>query len=160
MTGPRVVAAAGPRHYYLRRGGSGTQHEWRRVGDLASTRGAPGIRPPAADALAWAVAFVLATLPRYDFRPPEADQREMATTVAIAIAVQIGVGFASGFYTGRWRFGSLDEVFALVRVIGITTSLVFLINPVLRGAQFLISPVLGAQLLPRPRPAIEARNVV
>ncbi len=96
---------------------------------------------PAADALAWAAALVLATLLRYDFHLTDANWQGLATAVPLAIALQVAVGFAAGLYTGRWRFGSFDEVFALVRAIGVTTGLVFLINPFLRP-----------QLIPRSVP--------
>lgn len=96
---------------------------------------------PAADALAWAIALVFASLVRYDFRLTQENWHGLAAAVPLAMALQTGVGFATGLYTGRWRFGSFDEVFALVRAIGITTCLVFIINPVVRS-----------QLIPRSAP--------
>ena len=96
---------------------------------------------PTADALAWAVALVLATLLRYDFHLTDGTLQGLATAVPLAVAIQTAVGIAGGLYTGRWRFGSFDEVFALVRATAVTTSLVFVINPVVR-----------TQLIPRSVP--------
>jgi len=96
---------------------------------------------PAADAFAWALALTLATLLRYDLHLPAGSWRGVATAVPLAMAVQVAVGSAAGLYTGRWRFGSFDEVFSLVRAIGITTCLVFVVNP-----------LLGNQLIPRSVP--------
>ncbi len=83
----------------------------------------------AADALAWAVALFAATLLRYDLDLRSNSWRGLAISIPLAVAVQTLVGFSSGLYTGRWRFGSFDEVAALVRAIGATTALVFIINP-------------------------------
>ncbi len=96
---------------------------------------------PTADVLAWAAALVLATLLRYDFNLDQVNWRGLATAVPLAMALQTGVGFAAGLYTGRWRFGSFDEVFALVRAIGFTSGLLFLVNPFVPG-----------QLIPRSVP--------
>ena len=97
---------------------------------------------PAADALAWAGALIFGFLLRFDFDVAAAAEWDgMPAVVPVAMVLQVAVGFGAGLYTGRWRFGSFDEVFALVRVIGITTCLVFLLNP-----------LLGEQLVPRSVP--------
>ena len=96
----------------------------------------------AADALAWAFALFCATLLRYDLHLSRNTWRGLAVAIPLAVGIQGLVGLGSGLYTGRWRFGSFDEVAALVRAIGITTCLVFLINPQI-GAE---------QLLPRSVP--------
>ncbi len=99
---------------------------------------------PAADALAWAAALVFATLLRYDFHLTAATAKGLAMAVPLAMGVQVVIGFGAGLYTGRWRFGSFDEVLALVRAIAFTTGVVFLLNPVIRGQLIPRSVPLGA----------------
>ena len=96
---------------------------------------------PAADTVAWAIALLVATLLRYDFRLPDTAWNGLLTAIPLAMAVQALIGFSAGLYTSRWRFGSFDEVAVVVRAIGITTGLVFAINP-----------FIGNQLLPRSVP--------
>jgi FlaA1/EpsC-like NDP-sugar epimerase len=96
---------------------------------------------PAADAVAWALALLFATLLRYDFHLAHPAWAGLVTAIPLAIALQSAVGFSSGLYSGRWRFGSFDEVFALVRAMAITTALLFIVNP-----------LVGRQLVPRSVP--------
>ena len=90
-----------------------------------------------ADALAWAVALFCATLLRYDLHLSDDTWRGLFVAIPLAIVAQTVVGVSSGLYTGRWRFGSFDEVAALVRAIVITTAVVFIVNPEIGAHQLL-----------------------
>ena len=96
---------------------------------------------PTADAAAWVLAMVFATLMRYDFHLSQPAWGGLLRAIPLPIIMQAIVGFSSGLYSSRWRFGSFDEVFALVRAMAITTALVFVINP-----------FVGGQLVPRSVP--------
>ena len=92
---------------------------------------------PGADAAAWALALLFAALIRYDFHLASPEWKGLAKVIPLGIAAQVIVGLAGGLYTGRWRFGSFDEVAALVRAVGITTCLVFVINPLIGDPQLI-----------------------
>jgi FlaA1/EpsC-like NDP-sugar epimerase len=81
-----------------------------------------------ADSLAWVIGMVLAELARYDFTIAERHQGDLAILSLIAVVLAIPVGYAFGLYTGRYRFGSFDEVAALVRSIGVVAFAVFALN--------------------------------
>lgn len=92
----------------------------------------PGVRrylaQGAVDAVAWSIALVLATLARYDFAIGDSRVTPVFALIPLAVLAQIVAGLSSGLYTGRWRFGSFDEVAALLRTVVITSALVFLSN--------------------------------
>ncbi len=56
------------------------------------------------------------------------DASDLALLALFAAAVQVGLGRLQGLYTGRWRFGSFEEVAALVVTVGVTTVLTFVVN--------------------------------
>ncbi|WP_426573434.1 polysaccharide biosynthesis protein [Aquihabitans sp. McL0605] len=79
-----------------------------------------------ADLAAVAVAMIIATALRYEFDIP---QREFATVLLFAgfSALVFGVlGGSRGLYSGRWAFGSFEEVSALVSTIVLATSILVL----------------------------------
>ncbi len=65
------------------------------------------------DAGAWFLALWLATLLRYDFTVSTHEINGLAAAIPIAIASQVLAGLVFGLYTGRWRYGSFEEVAAL-----------------------------------------------
>ena len=80
------------------------------------------------DAAAWAVALPMATWLRYEFELSGSDLRALALLAPFAMLVQLLVGFASGQYRGRWRYGSFEEVATLARTVAVVTVLVALVN--------------------------------
>jgi len=91
------------------------------------------------DSVTWAVALAVALALRFDLHPGQADWRGLLGLLPLACFAQVIAGLASGLYTGRWRFGSFDEVAGLVRSTIIATVLLFLAN-------------LWATLVPRSTP--------
>lgn len=76
------------------------------------------------DAVAWIVAISLATLLRFDFQISYINLLGVAVMLPLAVEAQFLSGYAFGLYRGRWRFGSFDEVEALVKAVILTTVLV------------------------------------
>ena len=90
------------------------------------------------DSVAWAVALWLALLFRYDLDPSAADLWGLVAIIPIAALAQVVSGLGVGLYTGRWRFGSFDEVAALARSALITTVVVFLADVWVQPGQLLV----------------------
>src|SRR5205085_4596960 len=88
-----------------------------------------GFLQGAIDASALALALCFATLLRYDFAVTSAQFRGLRLLVPVAVALQVLAGVRFGIYTGRARFGSFDEVTALVKVVLITSSVLAVFNP-------------------------------
>ncbi|MGI9033466.1 MAG: polysaccharide biosynthesis protein [Acidimicrobiales bacterium] len=80
------------------------------------------------DCTAWAVALVGADLSRYDFDVRRLVPADLLAVITLAALAQLVTGMSAGLYTGRWRFGSFDEVAALVRSTVATTTVLFLAN--------------------------------
>lgn len=80
------------------------------------------------DLAVWLVALPLATWLRYEFDLSDVDVRGLLALVPFAMAVQLVVGLAAGQYRGRWRYGSFEEVAALVRTDAVVTVLVAVVN--------------------------------
>ena len=74
-----------------------------------------------ADALAWPVALTLGTFLRYEFDLGRQDLGDLFVMLALAMPVQLLVGWGLGLYRGRWSFGSFEEVVALLRAVTLTT---------------------------------------
>ncbi len=80
------------------------------------------------DGVAWALALLFAAVVRYDFDVDEVDLRGWLTLALVAAVVQFGVGLSCGLYTGRFRFGSFDEVAGLVMATAGVTVVLFAAN--------------------------------
>ena len=80
------------------------------------------------DAAAWVIALSLATLFRYDFHASQINVAGVAVMLPLAVEAQFVAGYAFGLYRGRWRFGSFDEIAALVKAVTLTTALVFTLD--------------------------------
>ncbi len=80
------------------------------------------------DALAWPLALTYSTWLRYEFTLSKVDRTDLVVLALLAAVVQVGLGRWQGLYTGRWRFGSFEEVANLVAAVGITTAVVFSVN--------------------------------
>src|SRR3712207_1688968 len=68
----------------------------------------------AIDGAAWAVALGFATVVRHDFELSQVNERGLLALIPLAVLAQTVAGLGSGLYIGRWRFGSFEEVAALV----------------------------------------------
>jgi FlaA1/EpsC-like NDP-sugar epimerase len=80
------------------------------------------------DATAWGVALLFASLVRYDFALSRVDLGGLVTMALMAALVQIAVGLACGLYTGRFRFGSFDEVAGLAVATVLATTVIYGLN--------------------------------
>jgi FlaA1/EpsC-like NDP-sugar epimerase len=80
------------------------------------------------DALAWGVALLFATLVRFDFALSEVDWRGLLVMAVLAALIQTFVGLACGLYTGRFRFGSFDEVAGLAVATVLATTVIYGLN--------------------------------
>lgn len=96
------------------------------------------------DANAVIGALCFATLLRFDFAFSREDVDGLALLVPVAVAVQLLAGLRFGLYNGRWRFGSFDEVMALVKASFASTLLVSAFNPLWRPRLLPLSvPLVG-----------------
>ncbi len=88
-----------------------------------------GLYQAAIDSVAWAAALCFATLLRYDFDLAKVEFSGLAILVPAGVVLQVIAGVQFGIYTGRWRFGSFDEVTSLVKVMLVTSSVLAVFNP-------------------------------
>lgn len=80
------------------------------------------VAPLLTDIVAWVVAICLGTLLGADFDTAKPSWAA-AGLVALAVAAfQLVIGLLGGLYRGRYRLGSLDEMFALVLTVGVITA--------------------------------------
>ena len=80
------------------------------------------------DVLAWTAAAWLAVYIRFDFHPPSEFRTNLLKFVPVLAGVQFLVGLAVGIYRRRWRYGSFDEVAALVLTSLVTTVVAAIVN--------------------------------
>ena len=88
-----------------------------------------GLWQAAIDAVAWIFALCFGTLLRYDFNLGKVEFSGLAILVPVGVILQVIAGMQFGIYTGRWRFGSFDEVTSLVKVMLVTSSVLAIFNP-------------------------------
>lgn len=99
------------------------------------------------DAVAWMVALPAAVMLRYELSVTTAVLRPLIVLVPMAVVVQLVVGLAAGQYRGRWRYGSFEEVAALVRTVAVVTVLLAVVNRFLLAERVPVSATVGAGLL-------------
>lgn len=95
------------------------------------------------DAAAWFVALTIATILRHEFLVDTIPWVKLCLIGATAAGVQFAVGTAIGLYRGRWRFGSLDEVSALVRSAGAATAVIAVIDLTVLNRYVPVSATVG-----------------
>ncbi|NNN22223.1 MAG: hypothetical protein HKL80_09520, partial [Acidimicrobiales bacterium] len=107
-----------------------------------------GVLQASFDSVAWIVAIVCATYARLNFNEDRVSWLGVSIILPIAILAQIDAGIFMGLYSGRWRFGSFEEVGALVRTVLVAASIIFLVDAfLLPGRAVPLSSVLiGAAL--------------
>ncbi|GID94625.1 polysaccharide biosynthesis protein [Amorphoplanes digitatis] len=82
----------------------------------------------AADAMALAVALLIATLLRHDGDFAAVDATGLLILASLAAIVHTAVGLQFGLYTGRWSYGCFEEIAALAKTAAFTTPLVFILD--------------------------------
>ncbi len=88
----------------------------------------------ALDVLAWATAAALAIYLRFDLsfgtlgNDGYDGRAGLRRFIPLVATVQVLTGYAVGLYRRKWRYGSYDEVAALVTTAVITTGIVYVLN--------------------------------
>jgi FlaA1/EpsC-like NDP-sugar epimerase len=80
------------------------------------------------DMAAWVGAASVAVYLRYALNVPNPEIKDLVKLIPIVLAVQVMVGLSIGLYRKRWRYGSFDEVAALVATAVITTVIIAIVN--------------------------------
>lgn len=80
------------------------------------------------DSLSWFAALWLATFLRYELDISKVDPAGVLAIGLVAVVLQILIGSAVGLYLRRWRYGTFDEVRALLGVVAVVTPVVVLVN--------------------------------
>ena len=80
------------------------------------------------DTLAWATAALVAIFLRFGLTLSDDARDGLVRALPVFIVLQVLSGYAVGLYRQRWRYGSHDEVAALVMTAFVTTSGLYLLN--------------------------------
>jgi FlaA1/EpsC-like NDP-sugar epimerase len=80
------------------------------------------------DVASWCVATALAIYLRFGLNFDGPTKSGLLRIVPIVGIVQILTGTATGLYRRRWRYGSFDEVAALVVTTGLTSTILYALN--------------------------------
>lgn len=83
------------------------------------------------DALALAIALLIATVLRHDGDFAEVDLTGVLILAAVAAVVHTAVGLRLGLYTGRWAYGCFEEIAALAKTAAVTTPVLFVLDTLL-----------------------------
>jgi len=83
------------------------------------------------DALALAVALLIATLLRHDGNLAYVNATGLLELASVAAVVHSAVGLQFGLYTGRWSYGCFEEIAALAKTAAVTTPVVFVLDTLL-----------------------------
>jgi FlaA1/EpsC-like NDP-sugar epimerase len=86
-------------------------------------------------AIAWYLAFAL----RFDFEIPDRYEDLLGKTIALVVALKVGVFVLSGFYNHWWRYVSIRDIWSAARGVVLASFLVFVVI-------FLIEPVENVRL--------------
>ena len=81
-----------------------------------------------ADGATWAVCITGATVLRYGLRPKDALTGRLAFIVAVAVVLQVAVGYATELYRSQWRVGSFEQVQALAKTVIVVTAAVTVLS--------------------------------
>jgi FlaA1/EpsC-like NDP-sugar epimerase len=99
-----------------------------------------------ADALALAAALVFATLLRHDGHVEQINPHGLSVLLVATMVAQVVVGGRFGLYSGRWRYGCFEEVWALARTIAVTTGVVLVMDTLL-GRQAPRSAIIASGMI-------------
>lgn len=92
-----------------------------------------GFLQPLVDSLAWAVALVATNLFRYGFHIGPTFVGGFFVTLVVAVAFQVGIGFATELYRVRWSVGSFEETVLLGFTVVATTFLMLAVDLIFLG---------------------------
>jgi FlaA1/EpsC-like NDP-sugar epimerase len=81
-----------------------------------------------ADLVCWAVGLTVASVLRLDFQVDEVVRWGQVAIVPLAALCLVPAGLLFGLYTGRWRYGSFEEMAALARVTAVTTPVLLAVD--------------------------------
>jgi FlaA1/EpsC-like NDP-sugar epimerase len=84
--------------------------------------------PPAFDALMWAFALVLATALRLESLPGNVLTGRLLEVIAVAVVLQVAIGYLTGLYRVRWRLASFEEATSLATTVGAATLLLLALD--------------------------------
>jgi FlaA1/EpsC-like NDP-sugar epimerase len=82
----------------------------------------------AGDGATWAVCITGATLLRYGLDTRAVWSGRLVFILAVAVAVQLGAGYATELYRSQWRVGSFEQIQALAKTITVVTAVVTIVN--------------------------------
>lgn len=99
-----------------------------------------------ADALALAIALLIATLLRHDGHLQWLNGTGLMELSLVAALVHTAAGIQFGLYTGRWSYGCFEEILALAKTAAVTTPIVFVLDTLL-GRLVPRSAIIGAGLI-------------
>src|SRR5690348_9521889 len=80
------------------------------------------------DALALALALLIATVLRHDGDLAEVSLSGVVVLAATGAVVHTLVGLRLGLYTGRWAYGCFEEIAALAKTAAVTTPVLFVLD--------------------------------
>ncbi len=80
------------------------------------------------DVGAWTVAATLAMYLRFGLNIAPVDRRGLIKVIPLVAGIQLISGLSVGLYRARWRYGSFDEVAALLFSSMVTTGGVYVLN--------------------------------
>jgi len=69
------------------------------------------------DVATWALVVPLSSFLRFDFDVSRMQAGRLALYVCLAVVLQLGIGTLEGLYSGRYSFGSFEEVFGMGRTV-------------------------------------------
>ena len=87
----------------------------------------------AVDVFAWWIGLLALLVIRYGVAGLDLTTRGLLIMWPVAAVVQAGAGRIFGLYSGRWRYGSFEEVAALVRSVAVTAPVLLLADRFLPG---------------------------
>jgi len=101
-----------------------------------------------ADLVCWTIGLTVASVLRLDFNVTEVARWGQVAVIPVVALCLLPAGLVFGLYTGRWRYGSFEEVAALGRAMALTT-LVLLAVDRFSGQPYLVplSAVVGGGVI-------------
>jgi FlaA1/EpsC-like NDP-sugar epimerase len=97
-----------------------------------------------ADASAWVLAVATATILRYEFAPPSTAPRGIVLAATVAVGLHLCVAHLERLYRRTWRYGSFEEMVAVVRTVVIAALALVVVNVVVLETAVPLSASMGA----------------
>ncbi|NNC74543.1 MAG: polysaccharide biosynthesis protein [Acidimicrobiia bacterium] len=82
----------------------------------------------AADAVFWVAVLTIAVWARHGFVWDRVNTSGLAALALVAVAAHLSIGYFSGLYLGRFRFGSFEETGAFAGVVAVTAGILVIVN--------------------------------